>query len=503
MIRDALLSKWEYDLPAVLGEEPPVSYAELAQRSFTLQAALPNVNKRSAAAILLPDGSDFLSALFAVLQAGWTAFPLNIHLTSIELTSLLSCTPVCTVITSSAMGPLCEAAVKACSPAPDILYVDAKRSFPQQPPDIQKTDPGAPMLLLASSGTTGHPKIVRLSETNMAFNVSAYLRHMGYEKYRDPSPRYALGTPFSAIYGLLVIFSCVLRGFPMLPMSENFTLDALFKSAQELGISHYDGGTAAALLMERTLGRGIPYDITSLRYFGFGGSKVPDGTFRRLSAAYPNIRFWSGYGMTEASPLIAQPFRSLPEDKLDSVGLPLPGVKVCLETETGITDEPDQPGEIIVRGPNIMLGYYEDEHATKEILRNGWLHTGDIGYFDGDGYLYICGRKKNMLLVRGFNVYPEEVETCLLACPLVKDCMVYGKADVPGSECVCADIVPSASQIQFESIQKWCAGHLADYKCPRNIRFVETLDKTATGKNRRAQQEAAPAQKTFRNGGIR
>ena len=105
MIRDALLSKWEYDLPAVLGEEHPVSYAELAQRALTLQAALPNVNERSAAAILLPDGSDFLSALFAVLQAGWTAFPLNMHLTSTELTSLLSRAPVSTVITNSAMRP--------------------------------------------------------------------------------------------------------------------------------------------------------------------------------------------------------------------------------------------------------------------------------------------------------------------------------------------------------------------------------------------------------------
>lgn len=489
MIRDALQAKWDYDLPAVLGEEKPISYAELAKRALTLQAALPHVNERPAAAILLPDGSDFLSALFAVLQAGWTAFPLNIHLTSIELTRLLNCSPVSTIITSRPMRPLCEAAVKSCSPAPAILYADATRPFPQQPPDIQMTDPGAPMLLLASSGTTGDPKLVRLSEVNMAFNAAAYLRHMGYEKYRDPSPRYALGTPFSAIYGLLVIFSCVLRGFPMLPMSENFTLDSLFKSAQELGISHYDGGTVAALMMERTLGRAIPYNITSLRYFGFGGSKVPDGTFKRLSAAYPNIRFWSGYGMTEASPLIAQPFRDLPEDKLDSVGLPLPGVKVCLETETGITDEPNQKGEIIVRGPNVMLGYYENENAAKEILRNGWLHTGDIGYFDSDGYLYICGRKKNMLLVRGFNVYPEEVETCLLACPLVKDCMVYGNAGLPGSECVCADIVPATANITAGSIQNWCTVHLADYKCPRNIRFVESLDKTTTGKNRRVQEE--------------
>lgn len=491
MIRDALQARWNQDFPAVLGEKDTVSYADLARRASALQAALPQADGQPAAAVLLPDGSHFLSGLFAVLQAGWTAFPLNIHLTLAELTHLLSRAPVRAVITCHSMRPLCEAAVKACPYAPVFLCEDTVQSSSQQQPDIQKADPYDPMLLLASSGTTGHPKLVQLSEANMAFNVAAYIRHMGYEKYRDPSPRYALGTPFSGIYGLLIIFACVMRGFPMYPMSEGFSLDALFQAAQEQGISHYDGGTVAAILLDRTLGRSIPYDITTLRYFGFGGSKAPDGTFERLSAAYPHIRFWSGYGMTEASPLIAQPFRGLPEDKLGSVGVPLPGVKVCLETETGRTDEPNQPGEIIVQGPNVMLGYYKDEKATAEILRDGWLHTGDIGYFDNDRYLYICGRKKNMLLVRGFNVFPEEVETCLQACPLVKDCTVYGRTDVPGTDCVCADIVPATAGAPLTSIHDWCAGHLADYKRPHNIRFVDKLDKTATGKNRRAQEGAS------------
>lgn len=489
MIRDALLARWEQEIPAVLGEEKPVSYAELARRASTLQNALPSVNGHPVAALLLPDGSDFLSALFAILQAGWTAFPLSIHLTSAELTHLLNRVPVSTIITCSSMSTLCKTAAETCSDVPTILYTDVLRSSPQQQPDIQKTDPDAPMLLLASSGTTGYPKLVKLSELNMTFNTSAYLRHMGYEKYRDSSPRYALGTPFSGIYGLLVIFSCVLRAFPVLAMAENFTLDALFKAAQEQKISHYDGGTVAAILLERTLDRHIPYDITSLRYFGFGGSKAPDGTLKRLSDAYPSIRFWSGYGMTEASPLIAQPFRGLPADKLDSVGLPLPGVKVWLETENGQTNEPNLPGEIIVQGPNVMLGYYKDEKATEEVLKNGWLHTGDIGYYDNDGYLYICGRKKNMLLVRGFNVYPEEIETCLHSCPLVEDCMVYGKTDVPGTEYICADIVPATPETSPASIQNWCAEHLSDYKRPRNIRFVDELKKTTTGKNRCAQEE--------------
>ena len=240
--------------------------------------------------------------------------------------------------------------------------------------------------------------------------------------------------------------------------------------------------------MDKARGHAIPYDISALRYFGFGGSKIPDGTLERLSADFPSVRFWSGYGMTEASPLIAQPFQALPAEKLGSVGVPLPGVKVLLETETGRTDAPDCPGEIVVQGPNVMLGYYGDEAATREILRDGWLHTGDIGYFDRDGYLYICGRKKSMLLVRGFNVYPEEVEGRLLECPLVADCVVFGAEDQPGTETVCADIVPAAAGVTAEAVQNWCAAHLADYKRPRRIRLTARIEKTSTGKNRRAAE---------------
>lgn len=485
MLRDALLTRWEQKLPAVLGQGNPVSYAELAKQAACVQATLPSVDNQSIAAILLPDGGDFLAALFGILQAGWVAFPLNVHLTVDELSELLCQAPVRAVVTSDALGPLCRQAVNSCVETPDILLMDTLPTLSGPQPALHAVDPGLPILLLASSGTTGRAKLVQLSETNMAFNVLAYLRHMGYEKYHETEPRYALGTPLTAIYGLLVSFSCVLRGFPLLPMAEGFTLDALYRASQEYGISHYDGGTLVAVLMDRTLGHPIPYDISALRYFGFGGSKAPEGTLERLSAAYPKIRFWSGYGMTEASPLIAQPFQELPPDKLGSVGVPLPGVTVCLETVDGRTDAPGQPGEIVARGPNIMLGYYGDETATKEIVRDGWLHTGDIGYFDEDGYLYICGRKKNMLLVRGFNVYPEEVETCLLGCPQVRDCVVYGDIEKMGTETVLADVVPSGPDTTVEGIQRWCAEHLADYKRPHKIRLLKQLEKTSTGKNRR------------------
>ena len=492
MIRSALQAQRQSHSIAVLDTGFSVTYAELAAQATALQAVLPQTQEHPVAALLLPDGSDFLAALFAVLQAGWTVFPLNPNLATDELSALLRRVPIQSVFTQASLLSRCQAAIEGCDQPPSTICTDLIPSLSGPPPSICPVAQDAPMLLLASSGSTGQAKLVQLSERNLSFNVSTYLNHMGYEKYHDTDPRYVLGTPFFGIYGLLVIFSCVCRGFPLLPMADHFSLDALYRNTQALRLSHYEGGSLAAVLMDKALGRAIPYDISSLRYFGFGGSKVPDGTLERLSAAFPDIRFWSGYGMTEAAPLIAQPLQELPPDKLGSVGVPLPGITVRLQTESGVIHQPNQPGEIVVQGPNVMLGYYADPAATCDILQGGWLHTGDIGYFDADGYLYICGRKKNMILVRGFNVYPEEVETCLLRCPLVADCAVYGVQEEPGTETVCARVVPAAPGVSAEVLQSWCTDHLAAYKCPRRIQLVQQLEKTSTGKNRCVPESPPP-----------
>ena len=149
-----------------------------------------------------------------------------------------------------------------------------------------------------------------------------------------------------------------------------------------------------------------------------------------------------------------------------------------------MTSEPYIRGEIVVKGPNVMLGYYQNEEETRKILKNGFLYTGDIGYLDDEGYLYICGRKKNVIIVRGFNVYPEEVEACILDSRLAADCVVYGETDAGGDEFVCADIVP-AEQVREEDIRAYFRAHLSAHKQPRKIRLLSSIEKTATGKSRK------------------
>lgn len=291
--------------------------------------------------------------------------------------------------------------------------------------------------------------------------------------------RYIFAAPFSSVYGLMILSACLIKSFPIILLNSPFTLDALYRTAEKHRATHYEGSASAILLMERMAGRPIPYDISMIKYFGFGGSKVSGRTIEKIQSAYPGIELWQGYGMTETSPLIAKHKKGV-LTKPESVGTAIKGLEIFVETENGITSAPNTVGEILVRGPNVMLGYYLNEPETEKVLKDGYLHTGDIGYLDDEGYLYICGR--NMIIVRGFNVYPEEVETCILGSPLVKDCRVYGQTDDFGNEEVCADIVPASPQTDVESIRKYCRERLANYKQPKRISIQGSVKKVYRAK---------------------
>lgn len=217
------------------------------------------------------------------------------------------------------------------------------------------------------------------------------------------------------------------------------------------------------------------------------GQTGPIAIFLPDSADYM-AAFWGviSLGMTEAAPLIAKRPRGM-KGKEESVGTAIYGLDIAVETEWGITRKPGTIGEVIVSGSNVMRGYYNNEEETARVIKNGYLYTGDIGYLDEDGFLYICGRKKNVIIVRGFNVYPEEVEGCILNSLLVKDCYVYGQIDDLGNEYVCADIVPIHPQVQATGIKKYCGNHLAEYKQPQRIIIRESIKKNLTGKTERSK----------------
>jgi long-chain acyl-CoA synthetase len=221
--------------------------------------------------------------------------------------------------------------------------------------------------------------------------------------------------------------------------------------------------------------------VLKLRLVVSGAAPLPGETLVKFDRKF-RFPLLEGYGLSEASPVVSfNPIHGV--RKAGSVGLPLPDIEVKIFDDHGRELPPGQLGEIVVRGPNVMLGYYNQPEETAASLRDHWLHTGDMGKKDDDGYIYIVDRRKEMLLVRGMNVYPREIEEVLHQFPNVREAAVVAKIDEKRGEVPIAFVSPlDGVTLDPNEILRFCRDRLADYKIPREIRVVNTLPRTATGK---------------------
>jgi long-chain acyl-CoA synthetase len=223
------------------------------------------------------------------------------------------------------------------------------------------------------------------------------------------------------------------------------------------------------------------FDTSSMRSWGSGAAPLPAEIVEPFETKFGG-RLLEGYGLTEASPVVSA-HRFSGVRKLGSVGQAIPGVEI------GILDDADQAvaardiGEVCVRGPNVMQGYYRLPEETAAALRGGWLHTGDMGRLDGDGYLYIVERKKDLIIRGGFNIYPREVEDVLYAHPAVAEAAVVGMRDsLMGEEVLAWVALKPGATTDEATLLTFCQSRLAKYKSPRHIRFLDALPKSPIGK---------------------
>ena len=208
---------------------------------------------------------------------------------------------------------------------------------------------------------------------------------------------------------------------------------------------------------------------------------MPTEKLKQLIVKFPSIGFIQTYGQTECSPRVTALLSKHSLDKVGSVGKSIPNVEVIIVDDCGEQCEPYVSGEICVRGENIMKGYYKHPDLTKEVIINGWLHTGDIGYMDNEGFIYLNGRIKNIIVTGGINIYPEEVEEILLSYNGVQDVCVFGEEDEILGEIPVAKIVINR-RIDCRELKKYCLERLSDYKVPVRFEVVDELSKTYNGK---------------------
>jgi long-chain acyl-CoA synthetase len=346
--------------------------------------------------------------------------------------------------------------------------------------DTVQTDSSDTAVILYTSGTTGRPKGAELTHSNMVLN--ARLADTMYRK--DQNDVHLITLPLFHSFGQTVQMNSGFYNGATLSLLPRFDAEAA------LGIMERDNVTIFA---------GVPtmywailncpnadkYDLEkigrNLRLACSGGAAMPVELMKTFNEKF-NVKILEGYGLSETSPVAT--FNSLDrERKPGSVGLPVWGVQVRI-VDPNDNDVPGgELGEIVIKGHNIMKGYYKKPEATAETMRNGWFHSGDIGRMDEDGYIYITDRVKDLIIRGGFNVYPREVEEVMMTHPAVSLAAVLGMPhEALGEEVKAFVILKDGQSVTEEELIAWCKENMAAYKYPRQIEFRQSLPMTATGK---------------------
>jgi long-chain acyl-CoA synthetase len=330
-------------------------------------------------------------------------------------------------------------------------------------------------VIIYTSGTTGHPKGAMLSHGNLLANV----RSCGEVLSAVEADRFVVLLPMfhSFMMTVGVLLPLIVGGSLVLIRSLHPPKNVLMEIVQ-----HRATILPAIPQFFRTLANAqLPKEQLPLRICVSGGAPLPVEILREFSEkmAIPLIE---GYGLSEASPVVSlNPVKG--PWKAGSIGVPIPDVEVSVQDDSGKRLGCGETGEICIRGPNVMQGYWNQPAETAQALRNGWLLTGDIGHYDKDGYFYITDRKKDMLLVNGINVYPREIEEILYQVPGVREAAVIGIPDSRRGEQPIAFVSQNeGTMLDEKALQQFVRDRLADYKVPKRVVFLPALPRNATGK---------------------
>jgi long-chain acyl-CoA synthetase len=451
--------------------------ADVAGHIHAYGARLQSVHgvaKGDRVGILLKNCPEFIFTLYAALKSGATVVPINTFLKTPEIQHIVDdCQLKCLVTTDDFDETVSKLERITVVPLSELC-----KSRPEVTPVWPSIDPADLAVIIYTSGTTGKSKGAMLTHANITSNVLSCIKALE-------------GTKRDRLTLLLPMFhSFMLTVSIFIPLSMGGGI-VLIKSVQpfKAAMREIIRNRATVLvgipqLFQALADAKIPFWlhwVLKLRLAVSGAAPLPGETLAKFDRKF-HFPLLEGYGLSEASPVVSfNPIRGV--RKAGSVGLPLPDIEVKIVDDTGHELAAGQVGEITVHGPNVMRGYYNQPEETAATLRDGWLHTGDMGKKDDDGYIYIVDRRKEMLLVRGMNVYPREIEEVLHQFPNVREAAVVPKPDEKRGEVPIAFVsTVDGTKIEPNEILRFCRDRLADYKIPREVHILENLPRTATGK---------------------
>lgn len=492
-LKDILISKKENKKIAIKCSEVTITYSQLYSES----ERVCNLLKKECVitdniGIFLPNSIQYAMAFFSITFLDKVIVPIGIQSKKAEIKSIVEYCELGIIITNSMYENVLREFLIDFNYKIFIFNIDNNNvskighgSFfhPSIKESGQPINQNSTSIMLHTSGTTSNPKRVMLTHDNLISNINSNIKSLNItetDKVLIALPMYFGYCNTSQFLTFLYL------GASIVIMDSMFMPNVFLGLVQNEKITDFTG-VPSMLLMLLKFKYKSKYDISSLNRICFGGGNMPLEKLKLLIKTFPTVGFIQTYGQTEASPRITA---LLPQDslrKIGSVGKPIPNVQVRIVNENGIDVSKYETGEIIACGDNIMKGYYRRDTETSNVIKNGWLYTGDLAKFDDDGFIYLVGRKKNIIISGGINIYPEEVEELLMCHPLVDTAYVFGiNHDILGEVPVAKVILNRNMKSSIENeLKNYCINNLAIYKVPFRIEIVEQIEKTNTGKTKR------------------
>jgi long-chain acyl-CoA synthetase len=469
---------------------------ELADRAARLATGFTGLGVRPGdrLLVLMANCPEVMITYTAAWRAGAVVTPLIFLVSEDELGHALADSGAVGIVTTVEFLPKVAGALKA---APDVRFVIVPGAAGANVPptaapgvpvldfaQIAATEPGSITsrsgtdlaALLYTGGTTGRSKGVPLTHAGLYWCGSAAHE----SSVRANVVRSVLPLPLAHAYGLLVLCGGMHRtDQPQTILMRWFDPAGWLKLAQEHRVH---GSALVPSMIQMLLGQPLEQaDLSELKAISSGAAPLAEDVRREFEARVPTATVYEGYGCTEAATFIS----SNPMDarRVGSVGLPVPGCEVTIHDDAGETLPAGEDGEICVRSPGVMTGYWHTQDSSATVLAGGWLHTGDIGHLDDDGYLYVVDRKKDLILRGGFNVYPRDIEEVLVAHPAVAQAGVVGRPDARlGEEIVAFVSLRPDAHATADELTEYARQHLAANKYPRQIKIVAAVPLTSVGK---------------------
>ena len=464
----------------VLGSKETISFNKLYNDSLKIASYLKEtIGEGHNVLLISPNTVFFLTAYFGILKSGNTCIPLNFAIEQGNLDYILNTTESTTVFIAKGLKRKLEF-------NSDIQLIDEDESL--QIIDNQKVEDfnldfnkNQVAEIIFTSGSTGEPKGVMISHQNIIANTDSIIDYLSL----DQNDIMLAVMPFYYCYGLSLLHTHLKVGGSIVLNNSFMFLGTVINDLKNYNCTGFAGVPSHFQILLKKSQTFKTTEFPELRYVTQAGGKLHTVFIEEFINAFPNKDFYVMYGQTEATARLSYMPTNILKSKISSIGKAIPGVELKVVSENGELVGLDEEGELLAKGENIMLGYYKDEEATMNAIKNGWLYTGDMAKVDEDGFIYLVARKKEIIKVGGKRVSPKEIEAVILSVSEVVDCTIAGIEDEILGEAIQATIVLNSKmdedEIRKKILQK-CAQNLSLYKIPQKLVFETSLKISSTGK---------------------